>query len=85
VGDDVTTSTPELDLLTTAGLADFVGVSVPTVKRWRRTGDGPPGFRLSARPGGPVVYRRSVVIEWLERREANAYPPLPPGRFRRAR
>ncbi|WP_430642634.1 helix-turn-helix transcriptional regulator [Bradyrhizobium japonicum] len=42
-----------------------LGVSRPTLQRYRREGKGPAWFRL---PGGAVRYRRSDVDLWLEAR-----------------
>jgi excisionase family DNA binding protein len=42
-----------------------LGVSRPTLQRYRREGTGPAWFRL---PGGAVRYRRSDVDLWLEAR-----------------
>jgi predicted DNA-binding transcriptional regulator AlpA len=74
----VTAST--VDLLTKAQLAELLGVSVPTLNRWRNRGDGPPGFHLVGDGmGSPVRFNRADVLAWLEeRRTAGAYPPPPP-------
>jgi excisionase family DNA binding protein len=50
------------DLLTTQQLAERLQVSVPTVKRWRREGGGPPFVRA----GRSVRYRAGEVDRWLE-------------------
>ncbi len=52
-------------LLTVAELAEYLGVSRPTVYQWRYRGEGPRGFRLGRR-GGQVRYRESEIIAWLE-------------------
>jgi excisionase family DNA binding protein len=50
------------ELLTEAEAADLLTVSVQTMARWRKEGEGPPWFRL----GGRVRYRRDELLSWLE-------------------
>ena len=50
------------DLLTSQQLAERLQVSLPTIKRWRREGGGPPFVRA----GRSVRYRASEVDRWLE-------------------
>lgn len=45
-------------------LADYVGVPVATVYRWRYEGTGPRGIKV----GKHVRYRRRDVEAWLETR-----------------
>ncbi len=45
-------------------VADYIGVHVATVRKWRRTGVGPPVHWARTRPR----YRRSEVDAWLDRR-----------------
>lgn len=57
-------------LLTTQELAAVCRTSASTVRYWRYTGYGPPGFRAGRR----VLYRSTDVTAWLKRRadqEAN--------------
>jgi excisionase family DNA binding protein len=49
-------------LLGIAELADYLGVPVATIYRWRYTRDGPVGYRV----GRHVRYRLSDVDRWLE-------------------
>jgi excisionase family DNA binding protein len=54
-------------LLSIPELADYLGVPVATIYRWRYTHDGPLGYRI----GRHVRYRLSDVERWLEgRRDA---------------
>jgi excisionase family DNA binding protein len=43
-------------------LADWLGVPLGTVYRWRTNGDGPPGLRV----GKHLRYRVQDVERWLE-------------------
>lgn len=58
------------NLMNTEDLADYLGVPIETVRQWRYSRTGPPGFRLGRR----VKYRRSDVDAWIEDRitEENA-------------
>ena len=49
------------DLITEAELANQLGRSVRTLKRWRAQRIGPPYIRL----GREVRYRRDAVRSWL--------------------
>ena len=49
-------------LLSPQEVADWLGVPVATVYRWRQTGGGPPGYRV----GRHVRYREFEVIDWLD-------------------
>jgi excisionase family DNA binding protein len=51
------------ELLSTAEVADLLGVSVPTVTRWARDGRLKPETKLPGHSGA-YVFRRSVVTEW---------------------
>ena len=42
--------------------AEFLDVKVPTLRRWRWSGDGPPFIKL----GGAVRYRRSDLEAFIE-------------------
>jgi len=53
------------DLLDTQAVADWLGVSISFLVNGRRLARGPPFIRISPRR---VVYRRGVVIAWLESR-----------------
>ncbi len=55
--------TPEI--LDTAGAAEYLGLSTPTLERFRLTGAGPVFAKLSPRPRGAVRYRRSDLDAWL--------------------
>lgn len=43
-------------------LADYLGVSVHTVRRWRRLGTGPSWVKMVA----GVRYQESSIVEYLE-------------------
>jgi len=60
------------DLITTVELAEICGVSIPTVRVWRRMQYTP----LPAKGGGahPLFWRRSTVETWW----AANKPVLPP-------
>ena len=45
-------------------LADFLGVSVFTLRAWRRRCAGPPVTQLAGR-NSRILYRRTSVDEWL--------------------
>jgi excisionase family DNA binding protein len=49
-------------LMSQQALADYLGVSVATVQRWRREDTGPPWLLVGNRPR----YRRAAVDSWLE-------------------
>jgi excisionase family DNA binding protein len=51
-------------LLSEQELADYLGVHVDTVRRWRRIGTGPPVAWVGTKPR----YRPSQVEQWLDRR-----------------
>lgn len=44
-----------------AQLAEWLGVPVATVYKWRHEGHGPPGFKV----GRHVRFHRPLVDEWL--------------------
>jgi len=56
------THTPEPRLLSPEDLAEYLGVPLATVYRWRARRTGPPGLRV----GKHVRYRREVVERWLD-------------------
>jgi predicted DNA-binding transcriptional regulator AlpA len=45
--------------------SEKIKTSIPTLERWRRTGEGPRWVRLGARR---VAYRLSDLEKWLEQR-----------------
>ena len=49
--------------------AAYLAVAPTTLKRWRRTGEGP---RFTRYNGKKVGYRRSVLDAWLKSREAQS-------------
>ena len=51
-------------LMTVAEVADYLGVPVATLYRWRTHQDGPRGIRV----GRYVRYRRADLDSWLDRR-----------------
>ncbi len=50
------------ELLTSREAADYVGVGIKSVYRWRYLGIGP----VSARRGNRIVFRRSDIDAYLE-------------------
>lgn len=58
------------ELLTPDTLAEFLGVPVATVYRWRTRGVGPRGLKV----GRHVRYRRADVEAWLDSRAATGGP-----------
>jgi len=58
-------------LLSVTELADFLGVPVATIYRWRHQSRGPIGYRI----GRHVRYRARDVGKWLEtQRDADRDP-----------
>jgi excisionase family DNA binding protein len=49
-------------LLSVEDVADYLGVPVATVRRWRYVGDGPRSLKV----GRHVRYRREDVDAWLD-------------------
>jgi len=47
-----------------AEVAEYLGVPEPTLRQWRRVGDGPRYFSIRRH----IRYRWQDVEEWLERR-----------------
>ena len=43
-------------------LADWLGLPLATIYRWRHHGEGPTGYRV----GKHVRYRESDVLAWLD-------------------
>ena len=46
-------------------LSDYVGIPIPTLRRWRSGGQGPRGIRM----GKHVRFRRSECVRWVEAQE----------------
>jgi excisionase family DNA binding protein len=67
-------------LLTSDELAEYLGLSVKTIKRWRVQGKGPRALQLAG-TGTSVRYRVSDVDAWLETQDF----PTPVRRRRRRR
>lgn len=51
----------DITLLTENEVADFIGKSRQTMRRWRAQGRGPTAMKL----GRSVMYTREAVSEWL--------------------
>jgi excisionase family DNA binding protein len=51
-------------LMSEQELADYLGMHVGTVRKWRRAGSGPPVHWAGSKPR----YRLSEVDAWLDRR-----------------
>lgn len=56
------------DILTTAEAAEYLGLSKPTLERFRLTGAGPVYAKLTPGNRGPVRYRRTDLDAWLASR-----------------
>lgn len=56
------------DMLDRAGAADYVGLSIATLDRWRVRGDGPCFVKI----GSAVRYRLADLDEWLSERVVNS-------------
>ncbi len=50
------------ELMSPQGVAEFLGLPVGTIYRWRQHGEGPIGYRV----GRHVRYKRSEVERWLD-------------------
>ena len=59
-------------VITQREAAEVIGISLPTLRRRVRAGDGPPIVRLSERRIG---YRLRDLRSWID---ANTDPPPPP-------
>ncbi|AGP64918.1 hypothetical protein OEM_33830 [Mycobacterium intracellulare subsp. yongonense 05-1390] len=55
-----------MDIMSTAGAAQLLGVSEGTLRYWRYMDQGPRSFRV----GRHVKYRREDVEAWLENQMA---------------
>jgi predicted DNA-binding transcriptional regulator AlpA len=60
-----------LRLLNDRQVADFLGVSLATVRRWRLLGQGPRYLKL----GASCKYKVSDVAAWLESRPSGGEQP----------
>ena len=58
-------------LLTTANVANVLGFAPETVKRWRRSGDGPPFVRVGSKG---IRYKPDDVWDWLKTTERPNMP-----------
>lgn len=52
------------DRLTPPDAADYLGVKIQTLAKWRSEGKGPPYFKLGTRK---IVYRQRDLDAWLEK------------------
>ncbi|WP_078900692.1 helix-turn-helix transcriptional regulator [Streptomyces sp. SBT349] len=57
---------PVAAFLTVKKAASYLGISENTLYVWRHKRQGPPSFRM----GGRVMYRVSVLDEWVAQQEA---------------
>lgn len=53
---------PGEKLLSAQDLADYLGIPMATLYRWRHLSQGPPGFRV----GRHIRYRWREVEDWVE-------------------
>ena len=51
-------------LLTTRQVADYLGVPIATIYRWRYVGTGPPAIRV----GVHLRFERRSLLEWVDAR-----------------
>jgi DNA-binding transcriptional MerR regulator len=58
------------ELLTTSKIARLMGVSVGTIKNWRRHGIGPPWVRVGSRH----LYNRQAALDWLASQQDSPEP-----------
>ena len=58
-------------LLSTTEVAEWLGVPMETVRRWRKHGDGPRGFKV----GRHVRYDPTDVRAWLDAQRAQEDRP----------
>ena len=65
---DGATSSATPAILDTAGAAEYVKLSTPTLERLRLTGNGPAFAKLTPGPRGSVRYRRADLDAWLASR-----------------
>lgn len=56
---------PLPEIMSIQHLAEFLGVPLSTVYKWRYRGEGPRAIKI----GGHVRYRRSEVQHWLAEHE----------------
>lgn len=66
------------DLLDNEQTAALLGIKPNTLEIWRCKSRGPEFVKMGDTPQAPVRYRRSVIMEWLERRSfasTTAYSP----------
>ena len=68
--ESVTSASPSNELLMEKEVAERLGVSCWTVRRWRVKGDLP--FIRLKPPSRRVFYRMDTVLEWLHQREVDA-------------
>lgn len=59
----------DLFLLREAAVAERLDVSIPTLRRWRKTGEGPGWLKLT---GGAVRYERSTLEDWIKSKAVGA-------------
>ena len=55
------------ELLTSAETAALLGIKPNTLEIWRCKSRGPAFVKMGDTPQSPIRYRRSKVMEWLER------------------
>jgi len=53
------------EILDTAEAARYLGISCPTLERFRLKGDGPKFAKLTPGKRGPVRYRRADLDAWV--------------------
>ena len=62
-----------MDIFKTREAAEYLGLSKPTLERYRLTGDGPPFCKL----GKSVRYRRVDLDAWLASRLVRSTSEVP--------
>lgn len=59
----------DLFLLREGDVAARLSVSIPTLRRWRKIGEGPGWLKLT---GGAVRYERATLEDWLRSKAVGA-------------
>lgn len=57
---------PQPLMLDERGFAERLGVSPETIRKWRKTGNGPPFVKLGTGRTAIVRYRLAEIERWLE-------------------
>jgi hypothetical protein len=69
--------------MTDRDVADYLRVSIDTLRHWRMRGFGPRWAKLGSGPTARVRYLRSDVVAWVEQHRVVADQPMPRATARR--